>query len=185
MPRESITVQCYPSDSAVNKKVKQYEAFGWELIGNQKIKESTGSVMGVDGNTYENFSTYVKLTFSREKSSEWYNEVTALERRHDEKMDECKRMRDEYPVADFAENEILDSALARVVAPVLLFFVSACLLFIPFIIYMRVMSKRKKKKIAYHEAERAWHNKYDAAINKLETEAESIRAEATEVILRK
>ncbi len=78
MARETVTVQCYPSDSAVNEKVSVYESFGWELINNQRCQEYEGQTS--DGSTITNhYSTFNKLTFSREKSNKWYTEVVALE----------------------------------------------------------------------------------------------------------
>ncbi len=79
MARETEMVKVYPSDEAVRAKVTVFEAFGWELVGNQKITEKTGSYEGADGNYYNTTETYVQLTFSREKSSPWYKEVAALE----------------------------------------------------------------------------------------------------------
>lgn len=80
MAKETTTVQCYPSDSAVNRKIRDYEAFGWELISNQRCQESGGTFGG-----YEHLSTFNKLTFTREKSAPWYGEVVRLE-------DEYKRL---------------------------------------------------------------------------------------------
>ena len=77
MAKETTTVQCYPSDSAVNRKIKEYEVFGWELINNQRCQESEGTFGG-----YRQLSTFNKLTFTRDKSAPWYNEVAELENRH-------------------------------------------------------------------------------------------------------
>ena len=79
MARETEMVKVYPSDEAVRAKVGVYEAFGWEVVGNQKITEKTGSYEGADGNYYNTTETYVQLTFSREKSSPWYKKVVELE----------------------------------------------------------------------------------------------------------
>lgn len=78
MARETTTVQCYPSDSAVNRKIREYETFGWELIGNQRCEESGGTFGG-----YRQVSTFNKLTFSRDKSAPWYTEVVELESRYE------------------------------------------------------------------------------------------------------
>lgn len=77
MAKETITVQCYPDDSKINKMTAQYGAFGWELIGNQRCREEGAYVV----------STFNKLTFSRDKSEPWYGEVASLEKRHKECMD--------------------------------------------------------------------------------------------------
>ena len=60
MAKETTTVQCYPSDSAVNRKIREYEAFGWELINNQRCNEDKGTYGGC-----RHYSTFNKLTFTR------------------------------------------------------------------------------------------------------------------------
>ena len=57
MAKETTTVQCYPSDSAVNRKIREYEAFGWELINNQRCNEDKGTYGG-----YRHYSTFNKLS---------------------------------------------------------------------------------------------------------------------------
>lgn len=86
MARETTTVQCYPSDEKINATIRQYESFGWELIGNQRCQEYEGSYGTVD-----RYSTFNKLTFSREKNKPWYEEVSRLER-------ECNRLLNKKPV---------------------------------------------------------------------------------------
>ncbi len=90
MARETKTVQCYPDDDIVNKKIKLFESFGWELINNQRCQEFDGQTKSYDfdGSTTvtNHYSTFNKLTFSREKSSSWYSEVAALEAEHDKLM---------------------------------------------------------------------------------------------------
>lgn len=83
MARETKTVQCYPDDNKINAMVERYGAFGWELINNQRCQEYEGTYDG-----YRHWSTFNKLTFSREKNASWYSEVTALERKHDKLMDD-------------------------------------------------------------------------------------------------
>lgn len=78
MARESTTVQCYPLDSIINRKIREYETFGWELISNQRCREEGGTTF--DG--YKKVSTFNKLTFTRDKSAPWYSEVIKLEDRH-------------------------------------------------------------------------------------------------------
>lgn len=84
MAKETITIQCYPDDSIINKRIKEYEAFGWELIGNQHCQEYEGQTSSsnvLDGSTTvtRHYSSFNKLTFSREKSEPWYGEVVKLE----------------------------------------------------------------------------------------------------------
>ena len=76
MARETKTIQYYPDDEKINRECAVQASFGWELIGNQRcVEEKTYG-------EYVNTSTFHKLTFSREKSSPWYSEVTALEDRY-------------------------------------------------------------------------------------------------------
>lgn len=77
--KETKTVQCYPSDSAVNRMVAEYGAFGWELLNNQRCQEFEKQTFSSDGSSTKHYSTFNKLTFQREKTSTWYNEVTNLE----------------------------------------------------------------------------------------------------------
>ncbi len=86
MAKETKTVQCYPSDDIINATVEQYAAFGWELINNQRCQEYTGQTFGSDGSSTEHYSTFNKLTFTREKSSPWYGQVTALEEQYNSLM---------------------------------------------------------------------------------------------------
>lgn len=88
MARETKTIQCYPDDRIINERVKRYEAFGWELINNQRCQEYEGQTSShdfIDGGTVvtSHYSTFNKLTFSRDKSALWYAEVVELEKEHD------------------------------------------------------------------------------------------------------
>lgn len=79
MARETVTIQRYPDDSIINQTIKEYEAFGWELISNQRCQEYEGQTHGFDGSSTKHYSTFNKLTFTREKSSSWYELVVPLE----------------------------------------------------------------------------------------------------------
>ena len=79
MARETITIQRYPDDKIVNDTIQAYELFGWEVIGNQRCQEFTRQ----DSNGTKHYSTFNKITFSREKSSPWYPEVVKLEQEFD------------------------------------------------------------------------------------------------------
>ena len=72
MARETKTIQCYPDDDEINKVCSVQASFGWELIGNQRCREQ--ETFG----EYVRTSTFHKLSFSREKNSPWYAEVTEL-----------------------------------------------------------------------------------------------------------
>ncbi|MCH5166054.1 MAG: zinc ribbon domain-containing protein [Clostridiales bacterium] len=87
MARETTTVQCYPDDKIINDRIKQYEAFGWELINNQRCQEYEGQTSSKDfingGTTItRHYSTFNKLTFSRDKNAPWYNKAIELEKEH-------------------------------------------------------------------------------------------------------
>lgn len=79
MARETVTIQRYPDDSIINSTIKEYEAFGWELINNQRCQEYEGQTYGLDGSSTKHYSTFNKLTFTREKASPWYSRVVSLE----------------------------------------------------------------------------------------------------------
>ena len=67
MAKETKTVQCYPSDDKINAMVERYASFGWELINNQRCQEFTGQTFDSDGSSTSHYSTFNKLTFTREK----------------------------------------------------------------------------------------------------------------------
>lgn len=94
MARETTTVQCYPDDDIINKRIKEYEAFGWELINNQRCQEYDGttSSSNFDGSTTvtRHFSTFNKLTFSHDKSAAWYSKIVDMEQ-------EYKRLKNTKP----------------------------------------------------------------------------------------
>ncbi|MDE7158147.1 MAG: hypothetical protein K2N74_01080 [Clostridiales bacterium] len=77
--RETKTVQVYPSDAKVNAAIAEYGSFGWEVISNQRCQEYTGQTRNSDGGSTEHYSTFNKITFSREKDVPWYGKVTQLE----------------------------------------------------------------------------------------------------------
>lgn len=79
MARETKTIQLYPDDKIVNDTIAAYEIFGWEVINNQRCQEFTRQ----DSNGTKHYSTFNKVTFSREKASSWYPEVSELEREFD------------------------------------------------------------------------------------------------------
>ncbi len=75
MPKETTTIQCYPSDKEINEKIRLFEMFGWEVINNQRCQEFTGQ----DSDGTRHFETFNKITFSREKGAPWYAEARELE----------------------------------------------------------------------------------------------------------
>lgn len=70
--KETKTVQVYPSDAIVNATIEEYGSFGWEVISNQRCQEYDGQTREYDGSLTKNYSTFNKITFTREKDSPWY-----------------------------------------------------------------------------------------------------------------
>ncbi|MDE6691705.1 MAG: hypothetical protein K2K04_07020, partial [Clostridia bacterium] len=96
--KETKTVQVYPSDDIVNAMIEEYEGFGWEVIGNQRCQEFDGTTHGIDGTTTQHYSTFNKLTFTREKESGWYQEVSQIEREYYTTKDTIKSYQNRKPV---------------------------------------------------------------------------------------
>ncbi|MDE7182291.1 MAG: hypothetical protein K2O41_04570 [Clostridia bacterium] len=80
--KETKIIQVYPSDSAIEKAIKEWEAFGWEMTDNQRYSDKSSVTLPYLG-TETTTTTYNKLTFSREKSSSWYSEVKQLEEEYE------------------------------------------------------------------------------------------------------
>lgn len=75
MPKETKSIQCYPSDSVINDTITRWETWGWELISNQRCQEFTSQ----DADGTKHYETFNKLTFSRDKDASWYKELVVLE----------------------------------------------------------------------------------------------------------
>lgn len=71
MARETKEVQVHPDK--VNKALKWYERFGWEVVSNQRCQE-----VEWEGDTKYNV-TFNKITFTRDKSAPWYKRMVELE----------------------------------------------------------------------------------------------------------
>ncbi len=71
--KETKSVQVYPDNDAINRKIEVWGLFGWELLSNQRQQEKHGDMI----------ETFVVLTFQREKSEPWYPEVSKLEKEYD------------------------------------------------------------------------------------------------------
>lgn len=68
--KETKSVQVYPDNDVINKKIELWNCFGWELLSNQRQQEKKGDMI----------YTFAILTFQREKSEPWYLEVSKLEK---------------------------------------------------------------------------------------------------------
>lgn len=186
MARESVTIQCYPSDSVINAKVRQYEAFGWELINNQKFQEYTGQTTSGDTVT-RHYSTYNKLTFSRDKSEPWYEEVTKLEReykhlenRQDDITDYKPRNRGNNAMVTL----LLVGAILAVILNVILGFAMATSHFviagIITVVPVLIILVRALRKKSYNRKLSQWHSLYDSELKEIDDKMEELcdKAEA-------
>ena len=86
--KETKTVQVYPDDAIVNRTIREYGSFGWEVLSNQRCQE------------YENgyYTTFNKITFTRETDAAWYYEVTKIEREYNAAKDTIKSYQALKPV---------------------------------------------------------------------------------------
>lgn len=94
--RETKIIQVYPSDSAIEKAIHEWESFGWEMTDNQRL--SNKEDLWFPGGTTVRTTTYNKLTFSREKSSPWYSEIKSLEDRYEAVQRDIAAINDQKPV---------------------------------------------------------------------------------------
>ena len=92
MSKESKVVQVYPSDAKVQESMDENAIFGWEVINNQKFQEFTHSSIGLFSNT-NHYSTYVKITYQRERSESWYPRVAELEKEYESLNNKIRRLR--------------------------------------------------------------------------------------------
>lgn len=185
MPRESTTVQCYPSDDIVNETVARYEAFGWELTSNQRCQETQGGEYDYwKGQNVTHYSTFNKLTFSRDKDASWYRQAAALEQKYNAKSAEIDRLRNSQPSKPNTEDTL--PSVVRVFIPLALFVFTSILLWIPLFVYLGKRSKSKKNAAILQENYKRdlaqWHTENDTKITEIKREMEALRAEAQNVI---
>ncbi len=170
MAKETEVVKVYPSDEAVRQKIKLFESFGWEVVGNQKITDKVGSYEGADGNYYDRLETYIQLTFSREKSSSWYKEIVELEKAYYAESNAKERMYAEEPkkpkyVTFFG---------------VLLVFTPLLPITLPLLIINIVRQVKGKK--AYKKAHDEWVNKKYSVQDQVARKQEEILKKASELL---
>ena len=170
MARETQVVKVYPSDEAVRAKINLFEAFGWEVAGNQKITDKTGSYEGADGNYYTTTETYIQLTFSRDKAAPWYKEVVELEQ------------------AYIREENVWNNTLTQEpTKPKYISFFGVILVFtplmpitLPLLIFNIIRQAKGKKK--YKQEHGAWLLKKDAASRSVAEKQRKIKEEARALI---
>jgi hypothetical protein len=164
MARESKTVQVYPDDAIVNNTIAEYESFGWELISNQRCQEFTGQTHDSDGGTTTHYSTFNKLTFSREKDSVWYKDMVALENKLSDVRNESASIKKKRPT--YAG---MNKLVAVILFPTLLFF----------IFYVTYHKKQKKQ---YTENLKIWNAQYSSRLKELDEEEYETIQKASEIV---
>ena len=201
MARETKTIQCYPDDNIINERIRAFEAFGWELINNQRCQEFDGQTKEYDlrggSTTYNHYSTFNKLTFSRDRSAMWYREVVALEDKYNEKDNEIDRLnslKPSKPKTVKTISMVFSLIIAIIFAAIMIFVgilggaptivciiwgsISAIFMLIFIIMVIRKHSKKKK----YEAGCLQWERNYHARIANLKQECKWIMDDAQKVI---
>ena len=177
MPRETITVQVYPDDSIINRTIAEYERFGWEVISNQRMQEFTGQTSYGDGSSANHYSTFNKITFSRDKDAAWYEEVKECENRYKQLLKEKEDLQDSLPSDRYPGERVTFPKLSLILFVTPLFIVPIVLL----IVY-GIRKKGYKKRAA--EWERTQKDTVRAQIVKMSEEIEEKQAQKKEVVKR-
>lgn len=176
--RETKTVQVYPDDDIVNATIEEYGSFGWEAIGNQRCQEYAGQTYEFGVGSTNHYSTFNKITFSREKDSPWYAEVSQIERQYNTLKDTVKSYKAQKP----SQRTLRLSGLAAFMVGLLLY----VLYIIPGIIFSVVRGcKKSKYKKEYQANLAAYESTYPAKIRELETQQAQLRARAQNCIAGK
>ncbi len=198
MARETKTIQCYPDDNIINERIRTFESFGWELINNQRCQEFSGQTKK-DGKTYDHYSTFNKLTFSRDRSTVWYREVVELENKYNEKDNEIDRLNSLKPSRPKAVKTITMVLLfiiaiifaAMVIfvgildgAPTIVCIIWGSLSAIFLLIFIILVTRKHSKKKKYENACAQWERDYHARIANLKQECKWIMEDAQKVIDR-
>lgn len=173
--KETKTVQVYPDDAIVNAKIEEYESFGWEVVGNQRCQEYEGQTYGIDGSSTKHYSTFNKVTFTREKDSPWYAEVVQLEKEYYVMKDTSESYRAVKPVLRTPKPDgIIGVALGAYLYMMFL---------VPGIIYTAVRCSQKSKyKKRYQKELAEYESVYPARIEEAENRQAELRARAEKCI---
>lgn len=162
--RETKIVQVYPSDYAIEKAIKEWESFGWELTDNQRI--SNKEDLWFPGGTTVRTTTCNKLTFSREKSSPWYTEVKRLEEEYEGVQNRISSIKMQKPQkSDGLLNTFLSCLTIWLPIPI-----------ISFIVYQIVKKVRYKKALKKYEANSA------KRLEELNSQADNLRYSAERIV---
>ena len=177
MPKETITVQVYPDDNVVNRTIAEYERFGWEVISNQRMQEFTGQTKYGDGSSENHYSTFNKITFSRDKDAAWYEEVRECERQYRQLEREADQMQRALPSDRYVGERVAFPKLSLI-----LFFTP--LFLVPIILIIRFFVCRKKYKKEAAEWERTQKSKVREQIVKMSEEIEEKKAEMIKLVAK-
>ena len=179
--KETKTVQVYPSDDIVNATVEEYGSFGWEVINNQRCQEFDGQTRGADGGLTNHYSTFNKITFTREKSSPWYESVTAIEKEYNDLESTKMSYKNRKPVLNPPKHSSSMDIVVCIffyllyIIPGVIFTISIC----------RANSKYKKYMNDYSKAVAEYNAEYPAKIKELESRRLELRARAEKLVLGK
>ncbi len=160
--RETKIIQVYPSDYAIEKAIKEWESFGWEMTDNQRFSDKSSVTLPYVG-TETTTTTYNKLTFSREKSSPWYPEVKRLEEEYESVTGQTSAIMRNKP----QKKGIGFLDFVTIYLPVPL---------ISFVVYQIVKKSKFKKATKTFEADSK------AKLEQLDAKAESIRNTAKKIV---
>ena len=179
--KETKTIQVYPSDAIVNATIETYGSFGWEVIGNQRCQEYDRQTREEDGSLTSHYSTFNKITFTREKSSPWYDTVVSLEKEYNalqDTIDTYKAHKPDYlpPKKTTGGNVFLCIALYLMyVLPGLIYTIVLC----------RRTANYKKYVKTYNQETTNYNAIYPAKIKELESKQFELRTRAEKYVLGK
>lgn len=161
--RETKIIQVYPSDSAIEKAIREWKSFGWEMTDNQRL--SNKEDLWFPGGTTVRTTTYNKLTFSREKSSPWYSEVKLLEDRYEAVQRDISAIINQKPEKKKYGYSCLDYVTLIFPIP-----------FFSHIVYLIIKNIAYKKKLKRYEATS------NARLSELDEKGEEIRRSAQKIV---
>ena len=161
--RETKIIQVYPSDTAIENAIKEWESFGWEMTDNQRF--SSKQDLWFPGGTTVRITTYNKLTFSREKSSPWYSEVKLLEEQYEAVQRGITAIINQKPEKKQYGYSILDWVTLIFPIP-----------FVSHIVYLIIKSIVYKKKL------KRYQSVSKAKLNELDEKGNNIRRAAQKIV---
>ena len=176
--KETKTIQVYPDDAIVNATIDEYGSFGWEVISNQRCQEYEGQTHGIDGSSTKHYSTFNKITFTREKSAAWYDEVSDLEKEYNTAGDTLRSYKNRKPVLRKTKTEGFIAFGCG--------FILYTMFVLPGVIYTIVhFSAKSKYKKQYKKELSEYEAVYPAKIRELESRQAELRARSEKLILGK